>query len=78
MSENNGSSGRSREMRLPGSVAEPLPSLELMLSQARRLAAKLNGTLCDEQRRRLGPDGISELRLRVTDFQRRLRQAAPA
>lgn len=65
-------------MKLPGSVAEPLPSLELMLSQARRLAAKLNGTLCDEQRRRLGPDGISELRLRVTDFQRRLRQAAPA
>lgn len=65
-------------MKLPGSVAEPLPSLELMLSQARRLAAKLNGTLCDEQRRRLGPDGISELRLRVTDFQRRLRQTAPA
>lgn len=65
-------------MKLPGSVAEPLPSLELMLSQARRLAAKLGGTLCDEQRRRLNPDGIGELRSRVTDFQRRLRQLTPA
>lgn len=64
-------------MRLPGSV-DPLPALELLLSQSRRLAARLGGTLCDEQRRRLGPDGISELRVRVTDYQRRLRQMAPA
>lgn len=58
-------------MRLPGAM-EPLPALEFMLGQARRLAARLGGTLCDEKRLRLGPDGISTLRLRIGEYQRRL------
>lgn len=59
-------------MRLPGALA-PLAALEMMLSHARRLAARLGGTLCDERRNRLGPEAIGRLRAQVVEYQRKSR-----
>jgi cell division protein ZipA len=59
-------------MQLPGPM-EAVAAVDFLVALARRLAHKLNGSVCDDRRNKITAQAIMHLRSEAAEFERRLR-----
>jgi cell division protein ZipA len=52
---------------------EALAAVDFMVTTARRLAQRLDGSVCDERRNKVTTQSIIHLRSEAAEFERRLR-----